>query len=275
MNFTITRFSILNLLVMLSVSAFSQNDAAADAPASAVSLYNDGLEKLKAKDYEGALPLMVAAIEHADTASETDLKVIGLAQRNGAIAAYYVGTDQRKAEQLEDAIASYRLGIEYDPNFYANYIGLAQALDDHDAKVEAVSAYLAAAAVCAKSEKTKDKVESMETKATNTVIRLFLDGKMDETLAAGEAFLAVKESADVYCYQAKALLAKGKKDDAAGAADKAVALLAQDSNADLCYFTKGEVYEALGQKAEAVSAYKMAGGKYADAAKYKVDELEK
>lgn len=276
MNFTITRFSVLFLFLFLTVAGFSQNGSAPeDSPATAVGLYNDGLEKLKAKDYAAALPMLVEAIGKADTTSETDLKVVGLAKRNGAIAAYYVGTDQRKAEKIDDAIASFQLGIDYHPEFYANYIGLAQALDDKGEKIAAVTAYLNAAEVCGASDKTKDKVESMETKATNTVIRLFLDDKLDETLTAAEAFLAKKESSDVYCYQAKALLGKGKATDAVAAAEKAVGLINENSNADLCYFTKGEAHQAAGQKAEAIEAYKMAKGKYADAAKYKVDELEK
>lgn len=274
MHSTITRISVLLLLLTCSLTVFAQDEAAADSAPSAVSLYNEGLEKLKAKEFDTALPLLVDAIAAADTTSETDQKVIGLAQRNGAIAAYYVGTDQRKAEDLDAAIETYALGIEYNPGFYANYIGLAQALDDKEENVQAVTAYLDAAEICAKSEKTADKVESMETKATNTVIRLFLDDKVDQSLAAAEAFLAKKETADIYVYQAKALMAKGDKEAALAAVDKGIGLLNDDSNDDLAYFTKGEVHEALGQKDAAVDSYKMAGGKYADAAQYKVNELQ-
>jgi hypothetical protein len=238
-------------------------------------LYNDGLTKLKAKEFEAALPLLVDAIAAADTTSETDVKVIGLAKRNGSIAAYYVGTSQRKADELDQAIESYQLGIDYNPDFYANHIGLAQALDDKDEKVKAVSAYMKAAEVCGMSEKTQDKVESMETKATNTVIRLFLDDKVDETLEAAEAFLATKESADVLVYKAKALAAKGDNAAALTAAEKAAGILDAAANKDLVYFTKGEIHQALGQSAQAIESYKMAGGKYADAAQYKISELEK
>ncbi|PHN01546.1 hypothetical protein [Flavilitoribacter nigricans] len=278
MHLTITRISLLFFLLALSVTGYSQEEASsetAETAPSAVSLYNEGLEKLKAKEFEAALPLLVDAIAAADTTSETDVKVIGLAQRNGAIAAYYVGTGQRKAEELEKAIETYQLGIEYNPDFYANHIGLAQALDDNEQKVEAVSAYMKAAEVCNMSEKTKDKVESMENKATNTVIRLFLDDKVDETLAAAEAFLALKETSDVLTYKAKALAAKGDNSGALAAADKAVAMVSEAANKDLVYFTKGEIHQALGQNDAAIESYKMAGGKYADAAQYKISELEK
>jgi tetratricopeptide (TPR) repeat protein len=279
MDFTISRISVLFLFLLLSVSAFSQEEATAesaeDQPASAVSLYNDGLTKLKDKDYTAALPLMVEAIAAADTTSETDQKVIGLAQRNGAIAAYYVGTDQRKEEKIADAIETFKMGIEYNPTFYANFIGLAQALDDNGDKVEAVTAYLKAAEVCAQSDKTADKVESMETKAMNTVIRLYVDKDMDQTLAAADAFLAMKESADIYAYKARALQGKGQSQEALAAAEKALATLGEGDNADMLYFAKGEIHEALGQKDDAIAAYQKAGGKYADSAKYKISELQK
>lgn len=279
MDFTITRISVLFLFLLLSVAGFSQEEASAegaeDQPASAVSLYNEGLTKLKAKEYEAALPMFVEAISVADSSSETDVKVIGLAQRNGAIAAYYVGTAQRKAEQLAEAAETYQTGIDYNPGFYANYIGLAQALDDQGDKVAAVTAYLNAADICGKSDKTKDKVESMENKATNTVIRLYVDKKMDEAVTAADAFLAVKESADIYTYKARALQANGKSQDALAAIEKAGTLIAEGDNADMFHFAKGEIHEALGQKADAIAAYQKAGGKYADAAKYKVSELEK
>lgn len=279
MDFTITRISVLFVFLLLSVSGFSQEEAsaegAAEQPATAVSLYNEGLTKLKAKEYGDALPLMVEAIAAADTTSETDVKVIGLAQKNGAIAAYYLGTQQRKDDQLDEAAETYQLGIEYNSSFYANYIGLAQVLDDKEDKVAAVTAYLKAAEVCGQSPKTQDKVESMENKATNTVIRLFVDKKMDETLAAAEAYLAQKEATDIYTYQARALQEKGKSQEALAAIEKAEASVSEGDNADMLYFAKGEVHAALGQKDAAIAAFQKAGGKYADAAKYKVSELEK
>lgn len=278
MHSTITRISVLFFLLSLSVTGFSQDEGTAEATEaapSAVSLYNDGLTKLKAKEFDAALPLLVDAIAAADTTSETDLKVIGLAKRNGAIAAYYLGTDQRKADKTDEAVETYQLGIDYNPDFYANHIGLAQALDDKGEKVKAVGAYMMAAEVCNKSEKTKDKVESMENKATNTVIRLFLDEKVDETLEAAEAYLAIKESPDVLTYKAKALSAKGDNAAALTAIEKAAGMADQASNKDLVYFTKGEVHQALGQNSEAIDSFKMAGGKYADAAQYKITELEK
>ena len=98
---------------------------------------------------------------------------------------------------------------------------------------------------------------------------------MDETLAAAEAYLALKETGDIYTYQARALKAKGQSEAALTAVEKAMAVIGEGDNADMCYFAKGEILEAMGQKQEAINAYQKAGGKYADMAKYRVSELEK
>ena len=55
----------------------------AQEEASAASLYNQGLEKAKAKEYVAALELLEKAIAKADPENETDAKVIRLAKRNG------------------------------------------------------------------------------------------------------------------------------------------------------------------------------------------------
>lgn len=274
MNFSLTRFLILALLVSISLPLVAQEETTVDSTASAVSLYNEGLTQLKAKEYATALPLFQQAIEVADPEVENDAKVIKLAQRNGAIAAYYVGNEYRKAKELDAALETYELGITYSPTLYVNYIGKAQTLDEQEAKVAAVDAYLDAAEICGQSEKTQDKVESLETKATNIVIRAYLDEDHELAIAGAEAFRAKKETADVLCYQAKALSDQGQQQEAAAAIAQAVSLLDQGGNADLCYFTKAEIHEALGQKEEAIAAYKKAKGKYEDAAKYKISELE-
>ena len=159
------RIAFLTTIVLLSGFALNaQDEAVSDAEASAVSLYNKGLELVKAKNYTEALPLMEQAIEKADPESESDAKVIKLAKRNGAIAAYYVGNGQRKGDDCESALATYEKGVSYSSGFYANYIGRAQALECLDKAKESVSAYLEAGDVCLKAKKedkaTKDVQQS-------------------------------------------------------------------------------------------------------------------
>ncbi len=264
-----TILSMVLLCVGISTTAIAQ-----DSP-SAADLYNSGLEKLKAKAYAEAIPLMKQAIEAADSTSETDQKVVKLAKRNGAVGAYYLGNRQRKAGEEDTALETYQMGIDWNAGFYANYIGLAQALDDKGEIAKAVPAYLRAADVCGKSEKTKGKVEQLESKASNILAVAYSDKKYAETIAAAEAYLEVKDAAEAHYYLAKALLDTGKPADGLTHADLALTMIPEGENESKYHLTKGEAHEALKQSAEAIDAYKkVTEAKYKEVAQYKIDQLE-
>ena len=55
----------------------------------------------------------------------------------------------------------------------------------------------------------------------------------EEALAAAEAYLEMKEAADIYTYKARALQAKGQSDEALAAVEKAMASLGENDNADM------------------------------------------
>ena len=114
----------IQLLLLVTIGVFS---TAVAQEVTAGSLYNDGLAKLKAKEYKEALTLMEKAMEVADP--EADEKVIKLAKRNGAFASYYVGNQLRKEKKYDEALAIYEKGIGYSTGVYSNYVGIAQALD--------------------------------------------------------------------------------------------------------------------------------------------------
>lgn len=261
-----------NLTYLATLALLLGFTTVVNAQESAASLYNQGLELIKAKDYAKALPLMEQAIETADPESEADAKVIKLAKRNGAIAAYYVGNDQRKADDFAAALETYDKGIAFSPGFYANYIGRAQALEGMDKTAESVSAYIEAGDVCAKSKKN-DKAEKMYSKAENIVAVAWGDKKWDATGEYAMAFLEKKENADVHYYLAHALKEKGNAEKAVEHADKAIEL-AGEADASKYYMAKAESLEALGKADAAVEAYKkVVDAKYNERAKYKINEL--
>ena len=261
-----TNLTTLLLLLGCSIALHAQDDA------SAASLYNKGLEMIKAKNYTEALPLMEQAIEAADPEAEADAKVIKLAKRNGAIAAYYVGNDQRKADDAESALATYDKGIAFSPGFYANYIGRSQALEDLDRTAESVAAYIDAGEVSLKAKKA-DKAEKMYSKAENIIAVAWGDKKWDATAEYAMAFLEKKQSPEVHYYLAYAMKEKGNAEKALEHADKAIEQ-AGETDASKYYMAKAESLEALGQSDAAVEAYKMVkDAKYSERAKYKVSEL--
>ncbi len=251
------------LVLSLAATANAQEEI------SAANLYNQGLEQLKAKNYGEALPLLEKAIEVADP--EADAKVVELAKRNGAIAAYKVGSDLRKEDDFAAALKAFDTGIEFAPGFYANYIGRAQSLEDSGEEVEALKAYLKAADVSEKGKKA-DKAEQMYAKAENMVAVAYGDKKWDETVALANAFLESSETPDVHYYVAAALKGSGNTAKAIEHAQKAVESAEGDKSKYLMVLA--ESYEQAGQTSEAVEAYKqVTDSKYAERAKFKVDEL--
>ncbi|HMP24233.1 MAG TPA: tetratricopeptide repeat protein [Saprospiraceae bacterium] len=257
-------------ILICLIAGFSTTLLAQD---SAASLYNEGLAKLKVKDYDGALPLLQKAIEIGDPESEDDAQVIRLASKNGAIAAYYVGNNLRKANKNDEALAVYDQGIEYDPSFYANYIGRAQAFEGKGDAVDAVKAYLAASVASEKGGKA-DRAEELYKKADNFAAVAWGKKQWDVAIACAQAFLEERESADAHYYLAQSLKAKGQNSEALTHAQKA-AELTTDTDKDKYYFGLAEIHEALGQKSEAVAAYKMVkGATYGKRAEYKVSQLD-
>lgn len=254
----------LATLLMFTLTLHAQEEV------SAAGLYNEGLAKLKEKEYGEALPLLKQAVETADP--EADAQVIQLAKRNGAIAAYYVGNDLRKEGSFDNALETYDMGIAWSPAFYANYIGRAQSLEDKGMDEEAIKAYLQAADVSEKGKKG-DKAEQMFSKAENMVALAYGAKNWDQTVTLGKAFLEAAETPDVHYYLALALKEKGQAAQAVEHARKAVDSATEDK--DKYLMALAESFEGAKETDKAIETYKMiSDGKYSDRAKYKVSELE-
>lgn len=239
---------------------------------SAASLYNDGLEKAKAKEYVEALALMEQAIELAT--EEENEQVIRLAKANGTRAAYGAGVTHRKAKDYDKALAAFERGIEFKPDFYTNYVGKAQVLEAQGKLAESVSGYLKAAEVATAADKA-DKADQFEKKTIAIMAKALVDDEFDQTQACAEAYLATRESPESHYYLGAALKAKGELSKAVEHLDKACEMADNDEDKSKYFYVKGQTHEALGQTENAISAYKMVtDAKYRENAQYKVNELE-
>lgn len=255
---------LCSILTLTTFSLISQ-----DAP-TAASLYNEGLAKAKAKEYITAFELMQKAVAAAE--AEDNEEVLGLAKKTGTRAAYGAGIAYKKKKDMANALKAFETGIEYNPSYYTNYSGKAGVLEAEGKKAEAITAYLEASDVAAKVSKA-EKATQYQKKAANIVA--VAEGKKQWTEAKqySEAYLAHSQHANVnYC------LASSMKElgDAAGAVafvDKAIAEAAEGKKSKY-YFLKGQIHEKLGQKSDAIAAYrKVTGATYSAQAKYKVTEL--
>jgi len=143
---------LLSTVMLMSVSSI----LAQDAP-TAAGMYNEGLGMLKAKDYENGLAKMEMALELA-MAAENE-QIVGLAKKNGAVAAYNLGNGKRKSKDYEGALMMYNKGIELNSAYSSNYEGIARTEEARGDKLKAVNSYIKAAKM-AEAEGKADKVES-------------------------------------------------------------------------------------------------------------------
>ncbi len=259
-----------SLLLLLTLGLFT---SAIAQDATAASLYNKGLASLKAKDYETGYPQIEEALKVAE--AEGNEKVVTLAKKNGAKAAYNLGSTKRKAKAYDEALTLFARGIELNPEYSSNYMGRAQALDGKGEKTEAVKAYIAAADLAEKSGKA-DRAVQLVKKAGSIVGKLYSGKNYAGAIEAGKAHLELKEAEKVHYYMGQSFSKTKDNTNAATHINKAVELAEASGAAvpDKYYWAQGNILEATGKKTDALAAYKkISGEKYKANADFKVKEL--
>ncbi|GLR16142.1 tetratricopeptide repeat protein [Portibacter lacus] len=262
-----------NLFALLIVFAFSLSLVSAqDAEASAASLYNDGLALLKEKKFAEGYDFMSKALEKA-TADE-DEKVIKLATKNGAVAAYSAGNAALKAKNYDEAMTFYQNGADMNPEYSSNFIGKGKVLNAKGDKVGAVEAYIAGAKV-AKAAGDEKKVTEAKKRSKQAVGKLFAAKKYADAIKAGKFVEEFENMPEVMYYVARCQVEEKDFQGALETAEKSIeAGKATGKIEDKFYVAKGLALEGLGKKSEAISAYKLVKeGDYKEQAEYKIKEL--
>lgn len=261
--------SLTLLLVCVCLGLQAQDEK------SAADLYNEGVELLKAKDYAAALPAFEEAIAKAETAEEgdsTSMQVLEFSKKNGVRAAYYLGNTQRKAKQYDEALATFDKGLTMG-DFYALYLGRAQALDKADKDAEAAEAYLVAGEKYIAAGQDEAKALKLYRSAFLKIARMKDHDLMVEKIAAHPV---AAKNGDVSYYVAKAYSKKADYAEALKYAQAATtAAIAEKDDLGKFYMLEGEVYTAMGNDAAALEAYKKvpASGKYGERAAYFIGKL--
>ncbi|NJL74878.1 MAG: hypothetical protein HC892_07460 [Saprospiraceae bacterium] len=262
-----------NLMYLLTACLLGLGWNAQAQDKTAAELYNEGVEKLKAKSFQEALPLFVQSIELAEAQKEdtTAAKVLDLAKSNGAVAAYYLGNEQRKEKQFDAALATFEKGLTLN-DLYTLYSGKAQTLDAMGKDVLAVEAYLVAGQKYEAAGQPDDKVIPLYKKA---IVTMYKGKAWDKIIGAAQAHEKVLADADACYYVAKSYEAKSKFNEALGFAQKATAAAPQDEDLGKYYMLEGDLYSKLTKATQAIEAYKKvpAGSKYAERAQYNVKQL--
>lgn len=263
---------LLCFAIFCSVFSVKAQDAVEEKDAeekSAVALYNEGLAALKAKDYTLGLSSMEAALEKA--AVDENEKVISLAKKNGAVAAYYVGNGFLKSEKLDSARIAFEKGITINDGYASNHLGIARVLDKEKASGEAMEAYVKYAMLSAEAGKA-DRAADAYKRAKNMLVKLYIAKDFEQVTKIGDVFLANTDNEDVAYYVGKSYMEAKNFESAVTNLEKSIA--SSEEVDDKVNYALGTSYEALGKKSEAIAAYKkVTDAKYKAQAEYRVGKL--
>jgi len=263
----VVKASTTFLLLALFTFSLSAQDAAA-AP-TAAGVYNEGLAALKTKDYVKGFPLMEEALKLA-TESNNE-QVIGLAKKNGAMAAYNLGLSKLKAKSFDEANGLFNKAKEMSPSSSSSYIGLARVMKEQGKYDEAMDAFFVGVNK-AKAEKKMKKAADAEKRAKGMVTSVYKAKKYEDVVTLGEKFLANAKNADVSYYVGKSMVANGDDAGAIAHFDNALGMI---KDKDKVNYAKAQSLEKLGKNTEAVAAYKLVTGeKYKAQVDHKVSTLK-
>ena len=267
MFLNILKSSIVTLGLILFISPiYGQEVTAAGA-------YNEGLGMLKSKDYDNGLVKMEEALSLAEAAGND--QIIGLAKKNGAIAAYNLGNAKRKAGDQDAAMALYNKGIAMNPDYSSNYEGVARSQEAKGEKVTAVKSYILAAQK-GDAEGKADRAASRYKKAETLIGKTYVAKDYAMAIEMAQAYTtSAPDNADVYYYLSRSLGSTDKFEEGVTAMKKAMEI-SGDSAPDKFIFYLAEQLEKSGSATEAAAMYKkVTEDKYKAQAEYRASQLEK
>lgn len=272
-----TKLFALFVLFAFSFAPLSAQDANAEATgpdpeASPASLYNDGLALLKEGKFADGFEYMALALEKGT--AEEDEKVIELASKNGAVAAYSAGNSALKSKDYDGAMSFYQSGMDMNPDYPSNYIGKGKVLNAKGDKVAAVEAFIEGGKV-AKKIGDESKVVEVQKRSKQAVGKLFAAKNYADAIKAGKKVEEFEEMPEVMYYVARCQVEEKDYEGALQTAERSIKSgEALGKIEDKFYVAKGLALEGLGKTADAIAAYKMVKeGDYKEQAEYKINEL--
>jgi tetratricopeptide (TPR) repeat protein len=261
------------LVFALSFSIASVHVAHAQGPdKEAAEKYNDGLAKLKAKDYEGALTSFLAAKETAEGAG--DESTASKAQKYAYRLCYNVGVGYLKKGDMDRAMSFFDRGIAMEPTYYKNYKGKATIYNRQGNVEAAIEAWVKTSEVASQAGELEERRKARK-QAEGFVAKAMQDRDFERVVEIGQLHSQFAETSDVYYYMAHAQNQLGNYESAVEHADKALGLETGSRAARAkIYFEKAEAHKALSQYEDALDAYTQAAvGEFAQRARHEIEVL--
>lgn len=225
-----------------------------------------GIDAYKAKDYDTAVSLFILSAEHANSVGKTETAK----KANNYIATSYAarGNSLYKEKKYDDAIGSFMTALEYNPDYFKAYYGLAicyNKTENTEGMEEAVNKVIELGG----EDRT---VEKAKTLAANYYLNL--SGKAIQKESFREAAMMAKKCIEynyleptAYYYQALSNNNLENWDEAISAAT--LGMKAEQEDKSNLYFEMGRAYEGKGDATKACDAYKsVTSGPNVDAANY-------
>lgn len=261
------------LTLGLNTAITAQDAPAAAAEKTAIALYNEGLNALKAQDLKTGFTTLETAYKKA--MAENNAEVMGLAKKNAVSAAFNYGNDLVKNKMAKDAIGIYERGMAIDSTFSLFKQGIGRAKEesgDVDGAAKSYFAFLDAA----KAENDAKKLDDAKGRFRNMLLKQLNAKAYAKVIKIGMEYMGKDKNSEITYLVGKAHADKG---DATNGIKYLLQSSAEATEAggkvdDKINYALGLAYEAKKDNKNAIKYYNMiTDAKYKAAAQSSVTRL--
>ncbi len=275
-------FFNLFLVGGLGISAFTNGNSqeavatvAVTGEKSAIALYNEGLEALKAKDFKTSFTTFEAAIAKA-TADKNE-EVLGLSKKNIVSAGYSYGNALLTEKNNKEALNIFQKVLAIDPAANLMYQGIGKAKEtdgDIDGAADAYMSYLDGGI----AEKSDKKIGDARSRVKNMLIKQLAAKSYSKITKIGVSYLAKDSHSDIAYLVGKAYADSGNAKSGIQYLQQTVELSGKEGTKveDKVYFALGQSYEKTKDKANAIKYLSLiTDPKFKPSATAMIDALKK
>jgi predicted Zn-dependent protease len=261
------------LTLGISSVTFAQDAPAAATEKSAIALYNEGVNALKAQDFKTGFTTLETAFKKA--MSENNTEVLGLAKKNAVSAAFNYGNELVKNKMAKDAIGIYERGMAIDSAFSLFNQGIGRAKEetgDIDGAAKSYFAFFDAA----KAENDTKKMDDAKGRFRNMLLKQLNAKAYARVIKIGSEYMAKDKNSEITYLVGKAYADKGDPTNGIKYLLESVAQATEGGGKadDKVNYALGLAYEAKKDNKNAIKYYSIiTDAKYKAAAQSSITRL--
>jgi outer membrane protein assembly factor BamD (BamD/ComL family) len=195
-------------LVFLSIpgSLKSQDNVSAQEAKSATSIYNEGLNLLREKDFKNGYTMMESALAKAK--EENNNEVYTLARKNVVAASLGYGNELLKLKNTKEAIVLFNRGLELDSMSTSLQMSLSRAKEE-SGDIDGAANMLISMMAGAKAENDAKKSADIESRLKNMLLKQLNAKAYAKVIKIGTDVLGNNKSPEIAYLVGKAHVDKG------------------------------------------------------------------